>query len=1295
VRYRSLPRELLGRLLLATALLFGAVCLAPELRIERAPLNDIVFHLTASERLEQAYARGEPLLDPWVSEWSLGYPVWRSYQPLPHLAGALWLGATERWVAHDRAFAALVYALIVLFPASVYGGARLFGLSPVASGIASLLVLLPSASGGLDRYGLGYGAQVWRGSGLFTQLVALHFLLWALGAIRRAVDCGRGRAMASLLVAATALSHIVFGYVVVVSAVVVAICGPRGERAVRLGRLGTILAGAGLLLLWFVAPLFLSRAAVNHSRFEDWFKWDSLGAPFLLSEILSGRFFDSARFATLSLLVALGAAAALATVRDAQSRRLLALTAVWLALYFGRTTWGYLLVFVGVPADFHLHRLQAAFELSAILLAARGVERVVGALASRRAALGMLGALSVAAVLAPALRDRAAYLRLNAEWGEKNLASVEREHPDLEAALRDVRAILAERPGRVAAGKAATWGKGFRIGSVPVYAFLTREHLDQASFLYHSMSLGSDLMVLRDEENPAHDRVFGIRAVVAPAGKAMPPHLRLRATHGRFAVYEASPEGYFSLVDVVARYTAPRSTWYEPSAAWLASSLPQAGEVIALGGSGAPLPAIGRWEKLPTPDTEVLGPRGKVLGERKEGEVYRARVSAKRSCHVLVKLSWHPDLSATVDGSPVPIVAVTPGFAAFPVSAGEHEVELRYEPGPLKPLLLLVGAAGFVALFARRRVAAALEGLVTRVFAWLGARLDTPRLRALAAVALLVLVAARPLLRGKLIDGHDAREYSPRLVEMTRILDEGSFPPLWAPDLSAGHGQPLFEFAPPLVYFAALPFYGIGCGLADALQFGLLLLVAVGASAMFWLGRRSITSPAGALAVAAAWLFAPYLSLDLYVRAAFAEASALLVAPLALLLLLRAVDRPSPRRIAAASIAIGLILLAHNGAALLLVPALAFAGVASAIARRSFARTLAACASVLGGLGSSAFFWLPALLEKDLVKTSLLREGFLRWSEHAIGVWQLLWSPWGYGLSVPGTNDGLSFAIGPLQILLGAAGVALALRGGKRGAEAPVPRRAETVAFAALAAAGAWLATGWSSPLWERVTMLQYLAYPWRALMLPALFLPLAAVPALARLSPRWQISVVLALVALNVAHTEPKGYLTFDDEFYAPESIARRGINTTTREEYEPRAVETRPPFTESPLRGLEHPVTIEDAVTRAERQEIRLTAPQATTVETRSFFYPGWTVAIDGREKPVAVVPTRGTMSFEVPAGEHRIVLELRPTKARRAASLVSAVTLAALALMSVFARGLEPPLSEAPRREGSRIPAGGLRD
>ena len=318
----------------------------------------------------------------------------------------------------------------------------------------------------------------------------------------------------------------------------------------------------------------------------------------ILHEFVSGRLLDAGRAPLLSLLVLAGAAAALFAWREPIPRRLLALTGTWLALFFGRPTWGHLLLVAGVPHDLPLHRLQAAFELCAVLLAAWGVARL-GALAwraDRRAGLALAAVVGATLVFLGA--DRAHYLGENAAWGEANLAAYARERGDLEAALADVRAILAERPGRVSALLAAKGGNDFKVGAVPVYAFLTRAHLDEASFLYHSMSLTSDVMVLRDEANPVPETVFGVRAVITPAGAPVPAWYTRRGVHGRFAVWEASRKGYFGLVDVGARYTGPAATAYEPSAAWLAG-LPSLGVVIALAGGDSALPGVGRWAPLP------------------------------------------------------------------------------------------------------------------------------------------------------------------------------------------------------------------------------------------------------------------------------------------------------------------------------------------------------------------------------------------------------------------------------------------------------------------------------------------------------------------------------------------------------------------------------------------------------------------------------------------------------------------------------------------------------------------------
>ncbi len=1265
--------ELPGLLLLAIALVFNAILLAPEIAIERMPVNDLVFHLAASERMEQALARAEPFIDPWVSEWSLGFPLWRSYQPLPHLAGAAVIRLLRPFADPDRAFAIFYYFLILLLPVSVYVGARLFELTPSAAGFCSMLVFATAAQGEFSRYGIGYGALVWRGSGLYTQLFALILLTPSLALAGKAADTGKHHLAASVLLALTALSHIIFGYAAFASLWIWSLTGPRAGRSRRLARTVSISATALVLLAWFVVPMFLVRHEINRCRWDDVFKFDSFGAPIILAELFSGRLFDSGRLPVFSLILAAASIAALANLREALPRRLLALAMFWLVLYFGRETWGHLLIALGIPSQFPLHRFQAAFELAAVLLAGWGLDRIIRRAIRSQSSAALLAGAALGVGFLVMAGERAGFLQENAVMGRANLKACLDEKAPIDAALNDVQRILAERPGRTFAGPAAGWGNRFRAGSTMMYDFLTRRHMDQASFLFHTISRTSDVMPLKGD-GAADDQLFGIRAAIAPADFKPPAHWQLRGAHDRFKVYEASHDGYFSLADVGAWYDGPSATDFDPDSRWLQSPMMQQGVVVALDHPIAGLPVIHRWGGFPPVNQALLRPRGSIVAERKVGEKYLADVATARDCYALIKITWFPDLIAMVDGEQTPILRVTPGFGAIPLSAGTHHIEVSYAPGLLKPFLFICGIL-LVALASSRSGVPRLVAAEERLQGWFASaerRLLTERIAVAALMALLILLSSRALLRGQLIDGHDALCYPPRLTEFSKTLLEGhQLPPVWAADLGNGHGQPLFEFAPPLIYAVAMPLWKLGLGLADALQLALLVLVAIGGVAMYRLARAYRSARLVAVTVAGAWLFAPYLALDIFVCARFAESSALALTPLALLGLHRAIEKPSPRRVAVAAVAIALIPLGHSAMALLFLPVLAALVLAEAsIAARPLGVIASGASALAGGLGLSACCWLPAMLEKDFVKTDLLLNGFLNWRLHAISPHQLLWSAWGYGYSVPGPNDGISFAPGLPMLALAAIGTVIALKSSDR------RMRARSMVFAAAAALAAWLSTEDSALVWSHVATLQYMQFPWRTLSVVALMLPLLALPALHRIGPRGALAVLAMLVLVNLHHTEPKGYLTFDDEYYYPDSIAEKGINTTTREEYEPRWVSVRPAYSPVKLQAHDGAMSGSALQVTPSEQVFDAAAPKDTALEALTFYYPGWTVLIDDREVAVQPCPVYGTMCFKMPSGRHTVALKLRATPARRRATMLSLVSLILLAVTYALPIGRRRP-------------------
>src|SRR5262249_18601636 len=162
-----------GLLLVLAVVAVNAYAISDELAAARFDLNDSVFHYTLIDRMAHAIERGENPLDCWVSEWSLGYPVPRTYQVLAHLSLAVLYLALGKTVSVLTLFAWARFLLIALLPLTVYVSARLLFL-PSAIAIASAVASPLVSTNGL--YGLEYGAYLWRGNGLFTQAAAMHLL---------------------------------------------------------------------------------------------------------------------------------------------------------------------------------------------------------------------------------------------------------------------------------------------------------------------------------------------------------------------------------------------------------------------------------------------------------------------------------------------------------------------------------------------------------------------------------------------------------------------------------------------------------------------------------------------------------------------------------------------------------------------------------------------------------------------------------------------------------------------------------------------------------------------------------------------------------------------------------------------------------------------------------------------------------------------------------------------------------------------------------------------------------------
>jgi hypothetical protein len=260
--------------------------------------------------------------------------------------------------------------------------------------------------------------------------------------------------------------------------------------------------------------------------------------------------------------------------------------------------------------------------------------------------------------------------------------------------------------------------------------------------------------------------------------------------------------------------------------------------------------------------------------------------------------------------------------------------------------------------------------------------------------------------------------------------------------------------------------------------------------------------------------------------------------------------------------------------------------------------------------------------------------------------------------------NGISYSLGLVHVALAVAGLLVAMRMADR------TRHYDATVFAGASIIGALLATDLSWVIWEHVGTLQYLVYPWRTLCVPALFMPLLALYVFDAMSPRLASAAILVLVLVNIAHTQPKGIQTYDEEYYSADLIAQKGINTTTREEYEPRTVYHRPAFDSVLLKGVRSAPVVSQLAVNSIHESFTVDASEPSLMQDSLFDYPGWTVLVDDRQVATSPASDSGEITFTVPAGLHSVLVELRPTPIRRWSYYASLVTGALMTLIMAFA-------------------------
>jgi uncharacterized membrane protein len=248
------------------------------------------------------------------------------------------------------------------------------------------------------------------------------------------------------------------------------------------------------------------------------------------------------------------------------------------------------------------------------------------------------------------------------------------------------------------------------------------------------------------------------------------------------------------------------------------------------------------------------------------------------------------------------------------------------------------------------------------------------------AVLAIGLFAARPLFVPRLPHGTDTLTHFYTLIQLNHLMEQGVFYSRWLPYRAGGLGTPLFHYYAPLAYYATQSFSLLGLEPLAALRlaFGLTL---IGAALGLYLWVRDVLNHAGsALVAAAVYVCGPYMLFNTYARGGFAEQFALLLMPLVLWLFRRLAVTGQMRYLLGGATTYAALILAHNVTGFIFSPVLL---TYTLIVSRDHPHPhpvfgtyrnvmITLLAAVCLGLGLSSFFWLPALIERDVIMADLL-----------------------------------------------------------------------------------------------------------------------------------------------------------------------------------------------------------------------------------------------------------------------------------------------------------------------------------
>ncbi len=527
-------------------------------------------------------------------------------------------------------------------------------------------------------------------------------------------------------------------------------------------------------------------------------------------------------------------------------------------------------------------------------------------------------------------------------------------------------------------------------------------------------------------------------------------------------------------------------------------------------------------------------------------------------------------------------------------------------------------------------------------------------LKILGFAFLISLPLIIPYLRSGFFSTHDGEWAVVRLTDMYREIKDLQFPARFSGYLNFEYGYPLFNFTYPLPYYLGLIFVFLKMGFVNSIKILFSLSIIFSAFSMFLLSASLWKNKWAGIISAIIYTYAPYRIVDLFVRGSIGESLSFVLFPLILLFIKKLYDYPkSYKNIIILGFLYALLITTHNVMTILFgIVVFLIALIALLFKKVDFLFRLVV--SLILSLCFSAFFWIPAIFEKNLILLSKIP--IADRVANFVKLEQLLISRWGYG--VPIDANGFGYQIGIPQILIFCLVLIMLLL--KKNKERKIGL------FLLLSTIGiSLLLFPPSSFIWNHVPLLSEINYPWIMLGIIAFLISLTAgyLTKCGRIFTFIAAILAVSTVIFFLPHAKPEKFVNRGDDFYLTNQAT-----TTSSNELMPLWVKKLPSKKADAKVEISRG-NIENLSFNSRKINFSLDLPIEENVKINTIYYPGWSLYVDGKKTNINYDNQYGLMMLNIKEGKHLISGVFSETPVRLTSDLISLISIFTVVSLLLF--------------------------